>query len=46
MLTNWNTIQNSIKRLKKLEDQLSKENLVLQKKYLNSGKKKKNFKDL
>ena len=26
MLTNWNTIQNSIKRLKKLEDQLSKEN--------------------
>ena len=27
MLTNWNTIQNSIKRLKKLEDQLSKENL-------------------
>ena len=27
MLTNWNTIQNSIKRLKKLDDQLSKENL-------------------
>ena len=27
MLTNWNTIQNSIKRLKKLNDQLSKENL-------------------
>ena len=26
MLTNWNTIQNSIKRLKKLNDQLSKEN--------------------
>ena len=25
MLTNWNTIQNSIKRLKKLDDQLSKE---------------------
>ena len=25
-LTNWNTIQNSIKRLKKLEDQLGKEN--------------------
>ena len=24
MLTNWNTIQNSIKRLKKLDDQLSK----------------------
>ena len=32
MLTNWNTIQNSIKRLKKLDDQLSKENLDLQKK--------------
>ena len=32
MLTNWNTIQNSIKRLKKLEDQLSKENLDLLKK--------------
>ena len=32
MLTNWNTIQNSIKRLKKLENQLSKENLGLQKK--------------
>ena len=27
MLTNWNTIQNSIKRLKKLNDRLSKENL-------------------
>ena len=27
MLTNWNTIQNSIKRLKHLEQQLSKENL-------------------
>ena len=26
MLTNWNTIQNSIKRLKKLNDQLSKDN--------------------
>ena len=33
MLTNWNTIQNSIKRLKKLDDQLSKKKiLVLQKK--------------
>merc|ERR1711965_781902 len=32
MLTNWNTIQNSIKRLKKLEDQLSKENLGFTKK--------------
>ena len=27
MLPNWNTIQNSIKRLKKLDNQLSKENL-------------------
>ena len=32
MLTNWNTIQNSIKRLKKLNDQLSKENLGFTKK--------------
>ena len=32
MLTNWNTIQNSIKRLKKLEDQLGKENLGFTKK--------------
>ena len=32
MLTNWNTIQNSIKRLKKLEDQLSEENLGFTKK--------------
>ena len=32
MLTNWNTIQNSIKRLKKLELQLSKENLGFTKK--------------
>ncbi len=32
MLTNWNTIQNSIKRLKKLGDQLSKENLGFTKK--------------
>ena len=32
MLTNWNTIQNSIKRLKKLDDQLSKENLGFTKK--------------
>ena len=42
MLTNWNTIQNSIKRLKKLDTQLSKENLGLQKKFLNLVKKKKN----
>ena len=34
MLTNWNTIQNSIKRLKKLDDQLSKENLGFTKKEL------------
>jgi len=32
MLTNWNTIQNSIKRLKKLDDQLSKENTGFTKK--------------
>ena len=32
MLTNWNTIQNSIKRLKKLDDQLSKENVGFTKK--------------
>ena len=32
MLTNWNTIQNSIKRLNKLNDQLSKENLGFTKK--------------
>ena len=40
MLTNWNTIQNSIKRLKKLEDQLSKEKLDLQKEILKFGRKK------
>ena len=45
MLTNWNTIQNSIKRLKKLDDQLSKENLVYKKKSSNLTKRKKNFKD-
>ena len=32
MLTNWNTIQNSIKRLKNLENQLSKENVGFTKK--------------
>ena len=32
MLTNWNTIQNSIKRLKKLDSQLSKENVGFTKK--------------
>ena len=41
MLTNWNTIQNSIKRLKKLESQLSKENLGFTKKeILKFGKEK------
>ena len=41
MLTNWNTIQNSIKRLKKLNDQLSKENLGFTKKeMLKFGKEK------
>ena len=32
MLTNWNTIQNSIKRLKKLDDQLSKKHIGFTKK--------------
>ena len=42
MLTNWNTIQNSIKRLKKLDEQLSKENIgFTKKKYLNLVKKEK-----
>ena len=41
MLTNWNTIQNSIKRLQKLKDQLSKENLGFTKKeLLKFGKEK------
>ena len=41
MLTNWNTIQNSIKRLKKLDDQLSKENLGFTKKeIIKFGKEK------
>ena len=41
MLTNWNTIQNSIKRLKKLDSQLSKENLGFTKKeILKFGKEK------
>ncbi|MAH74382.1 MAG: 30S ribosomal protein S2 [Candidatus Pelagibacter sp. TMED197] len=41
MLTNWNTIQNSIKRLKKLEEQLSKENVGFTKKeILKFGKEK------
>ena len=41
MLTNWNTIQNSIKRLKNLENQLSKENVGFTKKeILKFGKEK------
>ena len=41
MLTNWNTIQNSIKRLKQLDNQLSKENLGFTKKeILKFGKEK------
>ncbi len=32
MLTNWNTIQNSIKRMKYLDDQLSKDNMGFTKK--------------
>ena len=45
MLTNWNTIQNSIKRLKKLDEQLSKENLGFTKKeILKFGKERKTSK--
>ncbi len=41
MLTNWKTIQNSIKRLKRLDDQLSKENTGFTKKeILKFGKEK------
>ena len=41
MLTNWKTIQNSIKRLKKLDEQLSKENIGFTKKeILKFGKEK------
>ena len=41
MLTNWNTIQNSIKRLKKLNEKLSKENIGFTKKeILKFGKEK------
>ena len=41
MLTNWNTIQNSIKRLKKLSEQLSKEKLIYKKEILKFAKKRK-----
>ena len=46
MLTNWNTIQNSIKRLK-LDEQLSKENIGFTKKgnFKIWQRKRKNFKD-
>ena len=45
MLTNWNTIQNSINRIKKLDDQLSKENLGFTKKeILKFGKEKEKLK--
>ena len=45
MLTNWNTIQNSIKRLKKLNDQLAKENLGFTKKeILKFGKEREKLK--
>ena len=41
MLTNWNTIQNSIKRMKMLEDRLSKEDTGFTKKeILKLGKEK------
>ena len=46
MLTNWKTIQNSIKRMKILNEQLSKENTGFTKKeILKFGKKEINFKD-
>ncbi len=45
MLTNWKTIQNSIKRLKKLDDQLAKENTGFTKKeILKFGKEKEKLK--
>jgi small subunit ribosomal protein S2 len=39
MLTNWNTIQNSIKRMKNLDDQLSKDNTGFTKKEIIKFKK-------
>ena len=45
MLTNWKTIQNSIKRMKILNEQLSKENTGFTKEILKFGKKEINFKD-
>ena len=47
MLTNWNTIQNSIKRMKSLDDQLSKDNTGFTKKeIIKFGKERDKFKDL
>ena len=47
MLTNWNTIQNSIKRMKNLDSQLSKDNIGFTKKeIIKFGKKEINYKDL
>ena len=40
MLTNWNTIQNSIKRMKKLNDQLAKEDTGFTKEILKFGKER------
>ena len=45
MLTNWGTISNSIKKLKKLETDLVAENRDLQKELLKMSVKKINFKD-
>ena len=46
MLTNWNTIQNSIKRLKKLETQLSKENLGFTKRNFKIWKRKRKIAEI
>ena len=47
MLTNWNTIQNSIKRMKLLNDQLSKDDIGFTKKEILKLKKREiNYKDL
>ena len=43
---NWNTIQNSIKRMKQLDDQLSKDNMGFTKKeIIKFGKKEISYKD-
>ena len=47
MLTNWNTIQNSIKRMKLLNEQLSKDDIGFTKKeILKLVKREINYKDL